>query len=329
MKAAMDQEQTEAVSMLMDIQHGRFQEKRRNFPYKKCVVEEVTMFEEQLLEKVNICQEILRDTKNELYLNMRFLDVALNTFSLQSTMERERTATDGVGYYFNPEYLIEQYKESSQKTNRCYLHSVLHCLFGHLWHPVEKEKEDLWNLACDITVEYIMDNLYYRCLRNHSNPYRKLVYNNLLEQMPVINAEAVFHVLEKNSMDPRAQARLMLEFLVDEHDLWQRQENAPNAPMEQQNQWKDIRDKMETELETFSKEAAEDSKSLVEQLKVENRERYDYRTFLKKFCVLKEEMQVDMDSFDYIFYNYGMEMYGNMPLIEPQETKRSRKSKIL
>lgn len=302
-----------------------FKKKRRNFPYKKCVVEEVTMFEEQLLEKVNICQEILRDTKNELYLNMRFLDVALNTFSLQSTMERERTATDGVGYYFNPEYLIEQYKESSQKTNRCYLHSVLHCLFGHLWHPVEKEKEDLWNLACDITVEYIMDNLYYRCLRNHSNPYRKLVYNNLLEQMPVINAEAVFHVLEKNSMDPRAQARLMLEFLVDEHDLWQRQENAPNAPMEQQNQWKDIRDKMETELETFSKEAAEDSKSLVEQLKVENRERYDYRTFLKKFCVLKEEMQVDMDSFDYIFYNYGMEMYGNMPLIEPQETKEVKK----
>ena len=41
----------------------------------------------------------------------------------------------------------------------------------------------------------------------------------------------------------------------------------------------------------------------------------------KKFCVLKEEMQVDIDSFDYIFYHYGMEMYGNMPLIEPQETK--------
>lgn len=283
------------------------------------------MFEEQLMEKVNICQEILRDSRNELYLNMRFLDVALNTFFFQPTMERGRTATDGAGYYFNPEYLIEQYKIGNQAINRCYLHSVLHCLFGHLWHPVEKEKEALWNLACDITVEHIMDHLYYRCLRSSSKPYRKLVYQNLLEKMPVINAEAVFHGLEQNPMDPRAQARLMLEFLVDDHDLWQRQEKAPNAPMEQQNQWKDIRDKMETELETFSKEAAEDSKSLVEQLKVENRERYDYRTFLKKFCVLKEEMQVDMDSFDYIFYNYGMEMYGNMPLIEPQETKEVKK----
>ncbi len=27
---------------------------------------------------------------------------------------------------------------------------------------------------------------------------------------------------------------------------------------------------------------------------------------------------MDIDSFDYIFYHYGMEMYGNMPLIEPQ-----------
>jgi predicted metal-dependent peptidase len=41
--------------------------------------------------------------------------------------------------------------------------------------------------------------------------------------------------------------------------------------------------------------------------------------------VLKEEMQVDPDSFDYIFYHYGMEMYGNMPLIEPLETREIRK----
>lgn len=50
-----------------------------------------------------------------------------------------------------------------------------------------------------------------------------------------------------------------------------------------------------------------------------------YREFLRKFSVLKEEMKVDMDTFDYIFYNYGMNLYGNMPLIEPLETKEERK----
>jgi len=82
---------------------------------------------------------------------------------------------------------------------------------------------------------------------------------------------------------------------------------------------------METELDTFSKEASEESKGLKEQIQVENRERYNYHEFLKKFCVLKEEMQVDLDSFDYIFYHYGMELYGNMPLIEHLETREVQK----
>lgn len=79
----------------------------------------------------------------------------------------------------------------------------------------------------------------------------------------------------------------------------------------------------------FQKEAAGDSPGLVEHLQAENRKRYDYREFLRKFSVLKEEMQVDMDSFDPIYYNLGLELYGNMPLIRPLETKEMRKSKTL
>ena len=40
------------------------------------------MFEEALLEKVDICNEILKDCRNELYLNLRFLDVALHSLVL-------------------------------------------------------------------------------------------------------------------------------------------------------------------------------------------------------------------------------------------------------
>ena len=63
----------------------------------------------------------------------------------------------------------------------------------------------------------------------------------------------------------------------------------------------------------------------MDQLSAENRQRYDYKEFLRKFSVLKEEMKVDMDAFDYIYYQYGMELYGNMPLIEPLETKEERR----
>ena len=44
---------------------------------------------------------------------------------------------------------------------------------------------------------------------------------------------------------------------------------------------------MQTELETGSKDASEDNRSLLEEVQVENRERYDYSRFLQKFAVLK------------------------------------------
>lgn len=278
------------------------------------------MFEEELLEKTAVCTEILQDARNELYLNMRFLDVALSSLTLQPTFEISTCATDGSLFYYEIPYLIRQYQAGNVMVNRTYLHSIFHCLFGHVWKEAGEE-EMLWNLACDIAMEYVIDSLPVRCLRLPPRPYRRAVYNGLEKKLRVLTAEGIYRLLAEEEMDPRRVARLVLEFTVDAHSFWNKDKNRKKDGMPNENQWKDIREKMETELQTFSKEAAEDSKSLLEQLSVENRERYDYREFLRKFCVLKEEMQVDMDSFDYIFYNYGMELYGNMPLIEPQETK--------
>ena len=54
-------------------------------------------------------------------------------------------------------------------------------------------------------------------------------------------------------------------------------------------------------METMGNQQDEESKSMLEQVQVENRERYDYRRFLQRFSVLREEMQIDPDSFDYNF----------------------------
>ncbi len=283
------------------------------------------MFEEALMERIEVCGEILKDCKSELYLNLRFLDVALNSLAPEPSMALGRAATDGRVYRYNPEFLIDQYRIGNVPVNRCYLHSVLHCLFGHVWNLPEPEEERLWDLSCDIAAEYVLDSLTLRCLRSPSRSYRRAVYDGLLKKIPVIHGEGVFRLLKEAQPDVRILARMIQEFAVDQHMLWRKKDSGPKSMTEQQNRWKDIRDKMETDLETFSKEAAEDSKGLTEQIRIENRERYDYREFLKKFCVLKEEMQVDLDSFDYIFYNYGMELYGNMPLIEHQETREVQK----
>ena len=99
----------------------------------------------------------------------------------------------------------------------------------------------------------------------------------------------------------------------------------PNAMMRTiQKKWDDVSSRMQTEL-TMGRESGQEDGDLVDELAVEDRERYDYKEFLRKFAVLKEETEIDPDSFDYVFYSYGLRVYGNMPLIEPLETKEMKK----
>ena len=46
---------------------------------------------------------------------------------------------------------------------------------------------------------------------------------------------------------------------------------------------------------------------------------------LRRFAVPREVMAVDGDAFDYTFYTYGLQLYGNMPLIEPPETREEKR----
>ena len=85
--------------------------------------------------------------------------------------------------------------------------------------------------------------------------------------------------------------------------------------------WKDIAERMETDLETFSRNQGANAGGLTQSLKAVNRERYDYERFLKQFAVLGEAVKTNDDEFDYIFYTYGLRLYKNMPLIEPLEYK--------
>ena len=63
-------------------------------------------------------------------------------------------------------------------------------------------------------------------------------------------------------------------------------------------------------LELFSRESGEQEGDFLDQLKIENRERYDYREFLRKFAVFREELTVDPDSLIIIFIPTGFPFTG-------------------
>ena len=93
--------------------------------------------------------------------------------------------------------------------------------------------------------------------------------------------------------------------------------------------WKETSRRMEAELLASGREASQERGSLERILAISNRRRTDYREFLRRFAVLREVTTVDPDSFDYGFYHYGLEMYGNMPLIEENEYREMNRIRTL
>lgn len=89
--------------------------------------------------------------------------------------------------------------------------------------------------------------------------------------------------------------------------------------------WDEIAKQVEAGLEDHRKKAGYEASAFTVSLSLANRKRFDYRQFLKRFASVSEEVMTNPDEFDYIYYNYGLSMYDNMPLVEPLEyQERSR-----
>ena len=418
---------------------------------------------------------ILNQSRYELSLSMRHLARALDRLPYEMDFNTQRMGTEGERIHFHPEFIFQLFMESPQKLNRLYMHSLLHCLFRHIFKNEDK-KEELWNMACDIHVEYVLDSLDVDLLKRPAGEYRENTFQKLEEKIKTLSAERIYQYLEEADLDYDAWERLEREFYKDDHVFWKviDRKDAPGqegegdsdgAPLplpedftpndnpsgeekegekkdggdntsaentedkdkspreskssedaspqsgtpsngegkEEKNQeagnqepenrgsegegntgegnsgedsqgeakqedsqsgnssgkkqeerkkaenrkptgqeqreereakkkrdelskeWEDISKRTEQEIEHSSKEKQEEQGSLAWFLRLEQKKYTDFRDFLRRLSVDREEMEVDLDSFDYGYYYYGLEQYGNMPLIEENEYREGRK----
>ena len=418
---------------------------------------------------------ILNQSRYELSLSMRHLARALDRLPYEMDFNTQRMGTEGERIHFHPEFIFQLFMESPQKLNRLYMHSLLHCLFRHMFKNEDK-KEELWNMACDIHVEYVLDSLDVDLLKRPAGEYRENTFQRLEEKIKTLSAERIYQYLEEADLDYDAWERLEREFFKDDHVFWKviDRKDAPGqegegdsdgAPLplpedftpndssfpeerdgekkdsgdntsaensedkdkspreskssedaspqsgtpsngegkEEKNQeagnqepenrgsegegntgegnsgedsqgeakqedsqsgnssgkkqeerkiaenrkptgqgqreereakkkrdylskeWEDISKRTEQEIEHSSQKKQEEQGSLAWFLRLEQKKYTDFRDFLRRLSVDREEMEVDLDSFDYGYYYYGLEQYGNMPLIEENEYREGRK----
>ena len=268
--------------------------------------------------------EILYQSRNELYLNFPYLDAPLCALEYRPgggvTLS---LATDGEVLYYDGAYLSDRFLRAPVLVNRAYLHVVLHCMLRHLGKKRGKVPE-LWDLACDAAVESILDTLGRPCLETADTPAKRKFYGECLEEMKVLTAEGIYRHLLRRDLSEYEQAALQRQFFADDHGLWDPEKQREQSERQDQ-RWKEISEKTQTGLETVLAGQATGGAAVLEQVKAAVREDVDYRAFLRRFALPREVLAVDGDAFDPIFYTYGLRVYGNLPLVEPTETREEKR----
>ena len=162
---------------------------------------------------------ILNQAKIELSLSMRYLSRALDKLSFQMDFNTRRIGTEGEIIHFHPEFVFQLYVESPQKLYRLYMHSLLHCLFRHMFKTEDKE-EELWNLATDIHVEYVLDSMDIPLLYRPAYPFRENYFQKLENEVKSLSAERIYAYLLEQNLSYEEKERLELEFVKDDHSFW-------------------------------------------------------------------------------------------------------------
>ncbi len=312
-----------------------------------------------------LAKDVLLLSRNTLLVHLRFLDMALSILDLEATMAYN-LATDGKKLVFNPFYILNAYKAEKETPAREYLHVVLHCVFKHPFVST-LVNENYWDLACDIAVENTINDLGLSATTNEKAKAQVAAISKLQSEINLLTAEKLYRYFIDHPMSDNELIETGCLFSADDHSPWyqppqtrvnnsslredndsdNRQETASNGNTPEADssafshagqglgepspdvarEWEQVSHRTQVDMGTFSKNRGIRAGALMQNLNEVNREKYNYSSFLKRFAVLGEIMKINEDEFDYIFYTYGLKLYGNMPLIEPLEYKEVKRIK--
>ncbi len=225
-----------------------------------------------------------------------------------------KIGTEGNRLIFSPGSLAQFYVKDPEALRRGYLHILLHCLY---LHPFREDlyKKNLWNLACDMAVEQVIRRT--QAFSSGENPVKERCLQILGDHS--VSAEQLYDML-KSGCFPFSGEELKQAFCFDDHSFWEGSGDGEKKASSRK-KWEKViaytgQNKKDRKQKAGTKQGSDE-----EELEEVQKSRYDYSRFLKRFAVLREEVELDEDSFDYIPYYFGMEHYGNLPFVEPLEYK--------
>lgn len=260
--------------------------------------------------------EILALARNSIIVNLRFMDRAIGNFRCIPNMNYGFAGSSGFVMY-SPWTVIANYMNEQNVITRDLLHSILHSVFRHSITGPGIDRM-MWDLATDIAVEDSINGLGREFLHAGRQDKQEAVTKELRERLSYLTAERIYSYLESGEVSMTDCVKWGEIFTGDHHDLWYgggRPDATVTSDIDLNELWDDISRRMQTELEMFH----DDAGALTQNLRDINRVRYNYTEFLKRFGIHSETIRLSEEEFDNNYYTYGLDLYGDIPLIEPLE----------
>lgn len=242
--------------------------------------------------------QIFHNCLAELLSRFPQLDAAFAALPCMPDEAVPTAATDGAALRFFPRWVLRLYRDDPARLRRGYLHMLLHCLY---LHPFVGRTGRLWDLAADLAVEQVLsaalppppDRVRDGCLQILDGKAR--------------SAEVLYGLLREGAF-PFSTREMEAAFHFDSHALWR-----PSPASRQK--WRALASGAGRGGSRAGRTAGDGA----ETLELSGPGRYDYRRFLRQFTTRREEVVPDPENFDLVLYSFGMDLYGNLPLIEPLE----------
>ena len=176
------------------------------------------MEDEKVKKIISLADELVSQVRAEALVSLRFLDVAL--YKLKFKYDFNTTLfTDGEFLYMNPHYIFSLYRAEYNMLLRNYLHVILHCIFFHLFINKSLD-EDRWNLACDVSVENIINELDLPTLVPPMQNPQIPEINILKLRVGELTAEKLYNFFMTNGITDDEVKRLRQLFERDNHAFW-------------------------------------------------------------------------------------------------------------
>ncbi len=269
-----------------------------------------------------LAKQVLELAKDTITVHFRFFDKALAAIELVEDETATGYVSDIGKLSYDPKRILRDYRDDANFAVRLLLHVIFHHIFLHFSRE-DKIQKEYWDIACDIAVEnavLAVSEDYPRI----KDTDEQIVLSKLSKWIPQLSADKIYREFMVGGISEDSAKEYSRLFSMDIHH--KEIDERPEEMVISEKDWERIARRVSAELRSFSKDIR-GGDTVLFNLKEAVRKKYDYDEIVRRFAVMNEEIKVNPDEFDYIYYMYGLTEYKNMPLIEPLEYTDEKKIK--